>query len=321
MIEDESRYEDNPWQTYPPKPEIKQRKANINQSIISLLLFIVAFYFFLGEDLELVLILAIVVLIHELGHLAAMKLFGYKDLQMLFIPLFGAMASGKKKVITQNQRAIILLGGPVPGIIIGAALYYLHFLFGYELLLKSANIFVLLNAFNLIPVTPLDGGRLIEVLFFANSKIIQLIFSLLSALLLVAVGIYSGGIVLMLFGGLMLFGLYQNWFSYRLSRYLGAQGYDLEKDFDDLSAKEYWDIRKEVISSYPDIKTDPAINDYSPQESKIISLVQNVLRTKMIKDLGLFGALFYIIIWAMFLIVVPAFCIYYYSSVTGGMGV
>ena len=38
-----------------------------------------------------ILVVAIVLLIHELGHLIAMKLFGYRDVQMFFIPLFGGL--------------------------------------------------------------------------------------------------------------------------------------------------------------------------------------------------------------------------------------
>ena len=41
-----------------------------------------------------IVILVVVLLLHELGHLAAMRLFGYRDTQILFIPLLGAAVSG-----------------------------------------------------------------------------------------------------------------------------------------------------------------------------------------------------------------------------------
>ena len=62
-------------------------------------------------------------MIHELGHFFAMKYFHYKDLGIFFIPLLGAYVSGSKREVSQKQSAIILLAGPLPGIIIGIALY------------------------------------------------------------------------------------------------------------------------------------------------------------------------------------------------------
>ena len=37
-----------------------------------------------------------VILFHELGHFAGMKLFGYRDVKMFFIPFLGAAVSGRR---------------------------------------------------------------------------------------------------------------------------------------------------------------------------------------------------------------------------------
>jgi Zn-dependent protease len=39
-----------------------------------------------------------VLLIHELGHFLAMKAFGYKNLNIIFTPPFGAVATGTKEI-------------------------------------------------------------------------------------------------------------------------------------------------------------------------------------------------------------------------------
>ena len=57
-------------------------------------------------------ILVGVVLLHELGHYAGMRLFGYRDVRIFFIPFFGAAASGVKErapVWQQGRPALDLL--------------------------------------------------------------------------------------------------------------------------------------------------------------------------------------------------------------------
>ena len=48
-----------------------------------------------------------VLLIHELGHLFGMRLFGYKNVQMFFIPFFGAAVSGEKRDVAAYKEAIV----------------------------------------------------------------------------------------------------------------------------------------------------------------------------------------------------------------------
>jgi Zn-dependent protease len=151
-------------QFFPPKPALNKPADALSRSIMSLLFFALAGYYFFGKDLSMLGIVIVVIFIHEMGHFLAMKIFRYSDVKMFFVPLFGAYVTGIKREISQRQRAIIILAGPVPGIVIGAICY----LFGMDqennLLLKTGSSFLLLNVFNLLPVTPLDGGNLISIL-------------------------------------------------------------------------------------------------------------------------------------------------------------
>jgi stage IV sporulation protein FB len=63
--------------SYPEKPKEEIGKQSINRSLLSIGLFIAASYFVFGTDLTYILILTLVILIHELGHFIAMRLFGY----------------------------------------------------------------------------------------------------------------------------------------------------------------------------------------------------------------------------------------------------
>ena len=64
-------------------------------------------------------VLVAVLLLHELGHLVAMRWAGYRDLKIFFIPFIGAMVSGREQQATAGQKMLVLLAGPVPGIVLG----------------------------------------------------------------------------------------------------------------------------------------------------------------------------------------------------------
>src|SRR5439155_12865752 len=66
--------------------------------------------------------LVAVLLYHELGHFVAMKLFGYRDATIFFVPFFGAATVGRKHDATAAQQIIVLLAGPVPGLLLALGL-------------------------------------------------------------------------------------------------------------------------------------------------------------------------------------------------------
>src|SRR5690554_7513452 len=74
------------------------------------------------DDYYLIAILLGVLLFHELGHFLMMKIFNYEELNMLFSPFMGAMVSGKKKEYSQIESSLMIIAGPIPGIILGASL-------------------------------------------------------------------------------------------------------------------------------------------------------------------------------------------------------
>src|SRR5688572_20446150 len=115
----EQTFPGNETIVYPPKYEKEDRPANIwVKSIISLGLYLFLGYY-IFHSFHMLLLITGIVLFHELGHFFAMKFFRYKDLGIFFIPLLGAYVSGTKREVSQKESAIILLAGPLPGIILG----------------------------------------------------------------------------------------------------------------------------------------------------------------------------------------------------------
>ncbi|MDH3734079.1 MAG: site-2 protease family protein [Gemmatimonadota bacterium] len=125
---------------------------------------------------ELASVLCAVLLLHELGHVVGMAAFGYRDRRILFIPLFGAAALGEKDDATPLQRTVVLLAGPVPGLILGLVCMLLFFENGGLWWLAMATTALIVNYFNLLPISPLDGGRIVETLMLGRYPRAQVVF-------------------------------------------------------------------------------------------------------------------------------------------------
>lgn len=115
-----------------------------------------------GGSLADALILAGVLMFHELGHWLAMKVFGYRDTKIFFIPFFGAAASGESEGVPVWQETIVLLMGPVPGTVIGLVLMLAGVAPKGTTLHTVALLLVVVNGFNLLPLEALDGGRILR---------------------------------------------------------------------------------------------------------------------------------------------------------------
>ena len=99
-------------------------------------------------------------LFHELGHYVAMRAFGYADARIFFLPLLGALTTSRASTAHPWQRALILLAGPVPGILLGALLMTAT----AHSWLAVGKLLISINLVNLLPLAALDGGRLLATL-------------------------------------------------------------------------------------------------------------------------------------------------------------
>lgn len=104
--------------------------------------------------------LVLLLFVHELGHVLAAKRKGLPVSAPLFIPFIGALIAVKRNPRDAQTEAYIALGGPILGslgalITFGAA-YYLD----SPLLYALANAGFFFNLLNLLPIHPLDGGRI-----------------------------------------------------------------------------------------------------------------------------------------------------------------
>jgi Zn-dependent protease len=181
-------------------------KGSIGKNAVVLLITLALFFYlgFFRQGVKGVILLIAVLLVHELGHLAAMKLFGYRNVKMFFIPMFGAAVSGKSRNVAAWKKAIVSLAGPLPGILIGIWCLIIYAITKSEFFLYGAFIFIALNAFNLLPFFPLDGGRLLHEILFSRNRYVEMVFKILAALALIGAGLLMQAWILALFGGISL---------------------------------------------------------------------------------------------------------------------
>ena len=151
-----------------------------------------------------------ILLFHEAGHYLAMRRFGYQNVQMFFIPFFGAAVSGLQLRAPAWKKAVVSLAGPLPGIALGAVLAVVATATGEKWLTKAATLLLILNGFNLLPFVPLDGGWLLNAVIFARHRWAETIFRALAALALIGIGLALGDRILPIVGAFMLLGLRQS---------------------------------------------------------------------------------------------------------------
>lgn len=147
----------------------------------------IAFFVGLGAlqwGWELVLLLVPILFVHELGHYIAMKACGYKNIHMFFVPFLGAAVTGRNYRVASWKKALVSLAGPVPSILLAFPLGIAGYYFENELCNHAAIITLVLNILNLAPFLPLDGGQIAHLTLFSRSKVLDLVFRIGTALLL-----------------------------------------------------------------------------------------------------------------------------------------
>jgi Zn-dependent protease len=157
------------------------------------------FHFF---DASTVALVVGVLFLHELGHFLAMRAFGYVDTTIFFVPFFGAATVGEKADRSLGEEMVVLLAGPIPGIVLAALLSLLAP--ELESLREARLMLFAINWVNLLPFYPLDGGKVVDLLLFSRVPWAAAAFRALAVLVFLWLGIRVESLLLILgiLGGL-----------------------------------------------------------------------------------------------------------------------
>ena len=137
----------------------------------------------------------LMLLIHELGHAVAIRGAGLRAGYPVFIPGFGALIALKDQPRDPRVEAEIALAGPVAGGVAALSAAALYYLSHDRLFLALASTGFMLNLFNMIPLSPLDGGRVANLFsrraWMAGLAMIAAMFVMTHAPMLLLIGLFA----------------------------------------------------------------------------------------------------------------------------------
>ena len=217
------------------------------------------------------LIISIILIIHDLGHIMLIKLFKYKIKEVEILP-FGSHINTN---ISPNSKTLELFFISLAGIVFQLLLFPLIYsLNGVIINHISYNIFLkynrLLIIFNLLPIIPLDGSKILQSIlenFFSYKKVLVII-NIISII------------------GIIIFIIYQTLYSlnaYLILGFLGYKTYELIKNtgylFNQFILSRYLDVRKNRKVKYVKELKEIYKNRYNfingKSEEKVISNLFN----------------------------------------------
>lgn len=129
-------------------------------SMLSAMVFAACYSVNMG--IALALAFTLLLFVHEAGHVVAAYRHGFGLKLPVFIPFLGA-AIFVPKFDCRAQEASVGIGGPIVGSLAAMAMVVPYFFTGSMFWIAAAILGLTINLFNLIPLSPLDGGRITQV--------------------------------------------------------------------------------------------------------------------------------------------------------------
>ena len=294
------------------KPELIEHKpkTGLSLTVFSMALFVLVFLLLLGDEVSFIIYILVVLLIHELGHFLTMKLFKYKNVRMLFVPLMGAFVQGTKKSYSQKQSFIVTVAGPFPGILIGALLMWYGTITHSPWLMELSGLFLMLNIINLLPLDPLDGGQMFKLFFRNNHELFLMIFAFISSIVMIGIGWMMNSPIIMVFGFFMGFRVRAMQKRYQMHKELKEVDVDYITTYKLLSYRDFVKIKSLLLETTPALRK---FGDQVPEgesDSVLASQVNNVLDVPLKRDASILFKMTILLFWVTSF-VTPLLLFYY----------
>ena len=150
---------------------------------IHILFYVVAFVCAITANFKNFIIFSSIIIIHELGHIIGAVIFKWKIEKIILLPFGGITIFQEKIDKPLKEEFIITVLGPL-------FQFVFCFLYRNNVLFMQYNLLILL--FNLLPVYPLDGSKIINIIFnkfisFKKSHILTIIVSLVVLIIILSI--------------------------------------------------------------------------------------------------------------------------------------
>jgi len=129
--------------------------------------------------------------IHEYGHIWAMKRVGIKTKGIYFIPFVGGAAVASEDFKTRKDEVFVALMGPVFGFGCALIMMVIYYTTKSPMFAAGAAWMAMINLFNLLPINPLDGGRVMKSIAFSIHSWFGYVFMIIGIIASIFLAIYA----------------------------------------------------------------------------------------------------------------------------------
>lgn len=157
------------------------------------------------------LVLMISLFVHENGHIWMMKKCGMTVKGIYFIPFFGAAAVAEGEFPSPKDEAKIAIMGPIWGLGLAVLTVLTYEYTGNAFFGAVAGWMAMVNLFNLLPISPLDGGRIMKSVAFSVSSKAGLMFMIAGIIAFTFLTFWKG---IILFAALLIIACFEFVFTY-----------------------------------------------------------------------------------------------------------
>jgi Zn-dependent protease len=154
----------------------------------------------------------VLLFVHESGHIIAMKRCRLKTKGIYFIPFLGAAAVSEDMFKSRRDEAYIAIMGPIFGFVLSGISLVIYIATKNALFAAAAGWMAMINLFNLLPINPLDGGRIMKSIAFSINSKFGYIFLTIGIVISIILTFWAG-IILFLF--LLILGTLELFFEYK----------------------------------------------------------------------------------------------------------
>lgn len=172
--------------------------------------------------------LFVIVLVHELGHVIMAKGFGWNVREIKLLPFGGVAEVEDGSGLPAKEEALVAIAGPLQNVWMAGLAYLLGYLglWSHDWANYVCEANMMIGLFNLLPILPLDGGKLIQAAFsrtltFHSTLVwgarVSLLFSALMLVYAIFPAILSGNAIHLHLNliAVGIFLLLTNWTAYR----------------------------------------------------------------------------------------------------------